>query len=132
MWCWSVLQSLPALSQKESRKKSVTPRQDSLQRCPQLAQHWQPAQNGQELAQITQERNKLRETLQKVEQDKANIKKRLEQLQLQVGIYLSHQHCVLLLLLCKTWPVSENVGIDESDQTLVMLTQPSSSNVYSL
>ena len=42
------------------------------------------AQNGQELAQITQERNKLRETLQKVEQDKANIKKRLEQLQLQV------------------------------------------------
>ena len=41
--------------------------------------------NGQELSQITQERNKLRETLQKVEQDKANIKKRLEQLQLQVS-----------------------------------------------
>ena len=41
-------------------------------------------QNGQELAQITQERNKLRETLQKVEQDKAGIKKRLELLQLQV------------------------------------------------
>ena len=90
------------------------------------------SQNGQELAQITQERNKLRDTLQRVEQDKANIKKRLEQLQLQVGIYLSHQHCVLLLLLCKTWHVSENVGIDESDQPLVMLIQPSLSNVCGL
>ncbi len=50
-------------------------------------------QNGQELAQITQERNKLRDTLQKVEQDKANIKKRLEQLQLQVCYLPAIAYC---------------------------------------
>lgn len=41
-------------------------------------------QSSQELAAITQERNKLRDQLQKVEKDKADIKKRLDLLQLQV------------------------------------------------
>jgi len=61
-------------------------------------------QNGQELSQITQERNKLRETLQKVEQDKANIKKRLEQLQLQVcfqSALISIHHMQRLDALCQ-------------------------------
>lgn len=42
------------------------------------------AQDSKELATITQERNKLRETLNKVEKDKSDIKKRLDLLQLQV------------------------------------------------
>ncbi|BDA48159.1 Vesicle-associated protein 1-2 [Coccomyxa sp. Obi] len=41
------------------------------------------AQDSKELATITQERNKLREQLNKVEKDKSDIKKRLDLLQLQ-------------------------------------------------
>jgi hypothetical protein len=47
------------------------------------------AHPSQELAAITQERNKLRDQLQKVEKDKAEIKKRLDMLQLQVIEFLN-------------------------------------------
>ena len=76
--------------------------------------------NGQEVAQITQERNKLRDTLQRVEQDKASIKKRLEQLQLQVCSLFSHIVAFCGLFCAESLHVSENVGIGGYDQPFVM------------
>ncbi len=50
------------------------------------------AQDSKELAIITQERNKLREQLNKVEKDKSDIKKRLDLLQLQVRFFVVACH----------------------------------------
>ena len=54
-----------------------------------------PGRASQELAAVTQERNRLRDTLAKMEKDKADIKKRLDLLQLQVGMPCMVPHFVV-------------------------------------